>query len=89
MPFVTQDHREHIDFNVPGDRCYFYYRDLVSAWKEEPRWTTAHNLYKFVLGQRLKDGPDDRAARELAWQVFFIKFVIPYEDEKEKANGTI
>jgi hypothetical protein len=89
MPFVTQEHREHIDFTFPGDRCYFYYKDLVGAWKEEPRWTTAHNLYKFVIEQRLKDGPDDRAARDLAWQVFFQLYVMPYELEKRAANGDI
>lgn len=89
MPFVTQDHRNKIDFDIPGDRCYFYYRDLVWAWKQEPRWTTAHKLYKFVCEKRATDGPDDIAARELAWQVFFQIYVMEYEQEKRAANGDI
>jgi hypothetical protein len=94
MPFVTQEHREKPDINVPGDLCYVFYKELVRRWKKEPRWTTAHNLYKGIKAYTAGSffyGPDEDhvTAIELAWQVFFIKYVMPYEDLKEKENGTI
>jgi|WetSurMetagenome_2_1015567.scaffolds.fasta_scaffold73242_3 hypothetical protein len=85
MPFVTQDHRDNPDISIPGDRCYQYYKQLVDAWKKEPRWTTAHQLYRWIRYETFADP----AAAELAWQVFFIKYVMPYEDKKEQENGTI
>jgi len=60
MPFIKEDRRKAIDklglqvldtmlstFNgiQPGDRCYFYYKQMVDIWKENPRWTTAHEIY--------------------------------------------
>lgn len=96
MPFVTEEHRKHPDFNIPGDRCFVYYKRMVEAWTACPRWTTAHKLYKEVMICRLAQEPgipayvsDGQVALELAWQVFFQKYVMPYEDKKEKDNGTI
>lgn len=91
MPFVTADHRLCPDLSVPGDLCYIYYNSLVEAWKKEPRWTTAHNLFKKMIFQDLARPMDEDmiTAAQLAWQVFFIKYVMPYEDLKEKENGTI
>lgn len=93
MPFVTEDHRISPDVKIPGDLCYIHYRKMADRWKAEPRWTTAHNIYK-EMRQTLHDETkiythDARAAYELAWQVFFIKYVMPYEDKKEAENGTI
>lgn len=93
MPFVTQPHRESPDPSIPGDLCYQYYKLMVDLWKASPRWTTAHNIY---LNMRLETNVpplsmeyEKKAAYELAWQVFFQKYVMPYEDKKEAENGTI
>ena len=97
MPFVNTAHRLNPDMSVPGDICYTYYYEMVRKWKKEPRWTTAHGIYGEMsdiiraahtndyIGRRC----DQCTAYSLAWQVFFIKYVMPYEDLKEKENGTI
>ena len=90
MPFVTPEHRDKPDLTVVGDRCYLHYKRMVDKWKEVPRWTTAHNIYKaLMIARRDTNIVDDLAARELAWQVFFQKYVMVYEDEKEIENGSI
>lgn len=84
----------------PGDRCYVHYKRMVDRWRIHPRWTTAHEIYtellqaerpKYPCGPRESgDGDwDDFASMFLAWQVFFLKYVMPYEDLKEKENGEI
>jgi len=103
MPFVTQDRRDIIDeFGLDndklpggiqvGDRCYVFYKPMVDKWKANPRWTTAHNIYKTMM--REIESPeslseDDGAAYELAWQVFFEIYVMPYELKKREENGDI
>lgn len=97
MPFVTKDHRERPDLEIPGDLCYVYYKRMVDDWKQNPRWTTANSIYMLmkidISGQHSFTGlPMTRmhvAAYELAWQVFFQKYVMEYENLKEKENGTI
>lgn len=93
MPFVSQPHRENPDPRVVGDLCYQFYKEMVDTWKQGPRWTVAHEIYlKMRLNtNRLTLAADlgKRTAYELAWQVFFIKFVMPYENLKEIENGTI
>lgn len=89
MPFVTKEHRENPDLNIPGDRCYVYYKKFVDTWKENPRWTTADGLYQLLLMKRQHLRFEELSALELAWQVFFIKYVMPYEDKKEAENGGI
>ena len=103
MPFVKPEIRASVDKDVrlteaPGDLCYYFYKNLVTEWKDNPRWTTAHELYKdyivntdhFIELQGTKYTQRDMiTALHLAWQVFFIKYVMPYEDIKEKENGTI
>jgi len=88
MPFVNKEHRENIDFAIPGDRCYFYYKQMVDAWRTEPRWTTADTIYTEMVKQR---HPIERfqVAKELAWQVFFNLHVMPYEIQKQAENGDI
>lgn len=73
-----------------GDRCYFYYKPMVDRWKADPRWTTAHEIYKEVIDGRYHGSPsDDEVARELAWQCLFYFHVLPYELENKKLNGDI
>lgn len=108
MPFVTQKRRDAIDNETGdmlplavGDRCYIFYKEMVRKWKENPRWTTAHEIYKelckeeiphvdhYELGHIEHGNWEDYTAKQLAWQVFFQWYVVPYEREKEKINGSI
>jgi hypothetical protein len=107
MPFITQQKRDLVEaygldgtyfFPEAGDRCYFFYKDMVRQWKENPRWTTAHNIYKDMIeaieDERVVDtereGPDDDdAAYLLAWPVFFQLYVMPYELKKREENGDV
>jgi hypothetical protein len=109
MPFVAMKRRDEIKrlgltaCQDVGDPCFVFYDYLVAEWKKEPRWKTAHRLYRDIV---LDDENelfwktfetlqykfyllDIKAALNLAWQVFFQKYVMPYEDLKEKENGTI
>lgn len=89
MPFVTQEHRLSPDRSIPGDCCYLHYKRMVDTFRNERRWTTAHNLYKEMLESRPYKSLDESVAEELAWQVFFTKHVMAYENQKENENGTI
>ena len=94
MPFVTPERSKYLNEGGTvvehGDRCYNFYAPMVEAWKLEPRWTTAHNIYKRMKQEKqwLYEF-DDEAAYELAWQVFFQLHVMPYELEKRNLNGDI
>lgn len=101
MPFITQDRRKFIkegtleaEFFTPGDHCYVYYKEMVDEWKVNPRWATAHALYKVMTAELLKQkrlyGVSDKTcAYELAWQVFFQRYIMPYEMKKMEENGGI
>lgn len=98
MPFVTQARRKQLDAKEipshnfePGDRCYVYYKKMVDQWRESPRWTTAHTIYKSNFMPVAKEDSfiDNYVARSLAWQVFFQLHVIPYEEQKRKENGDV
>lgn len=89
MPFVTQEHRDKPNPTIPGDRCYVHYKWMIDKWRANRRWTTANNIYKEMIQSRPCKSLDESVAEELAWQVFFVKEVMPYENEKEAQNGTI
>ena len=103
MPFITPDRREMINRDVrlgdqAGDLCYYFYMKFMTEWKESRRWTTAHNLYKRLVVNtdhfiEIKDTKytiqDKITALHLAWQVFFVKEVMVYEEEKIEENGDI
>ena len=110
MPFIIQERRkiineegiEGLDFIQPGDRCYKFYKVMVNKWKVNPRWSTAHEIYKEIIGidisrrlfhsmygSRNEEELDDYTSRLLAWQVFFQLYVIPYELKKKEENGDI
>lgn len=87
MPFITQERRDAIREGTltewqPGDYCYAAYKEMVEKWKTNPRWTTAHNIYKEVT-------QNCSIATDLAWQVFFQLYVMPYELCKRDENGDI
>ena len=94
MPFVTPERRKYLDEGgtpiEPGDRCYNFYKPMVEAWKLEPRWTTAHNIYKRMKEEKIwLHETDDAIAYDLAWQVFFNLHVMWYECQKRAENGDI
>lgn len=104
MPFITSEARRITDTVGPhevGDKCFLFYRDMLRAWRASPRWRTAHELYRDTVMLPLKNETpnaplwaadsmrDDRAARELAWQVFFSLHVLPYELQKRTLNGEV
>ena len=100
MPFIEQKRRDLINIHgkgvgifanpQPGDRCYVFYKTMVDTWKATPRWTTAHEIYKKFLTDCEEEMLfDDYCAYSLAWQVFFIKYVWPYEQKKMEENGDI
>jgi len=81
-----------------GDMCYVHYKRMVEHWKANPRWTTAHEIYQAVVTKRWQmaftdrftaDQLNDITAHELAWQVFFQLYVMPYELKKREENGVI
>lgn len=87
MPFVTLEHRKNPDMDIPGDRCYTYYARMMKQWRNDRRWTTADDIYRWV--KILEDRAEDQRAKELAWQVFFVMHVMIYEEEKQEENGDI
>lgn len=94
MPFITKDRRKDIkdgkiqpvDFQ-PGDRCYLDYKYLIDEWKKDPRWTTADRLYQHTL--RFNFNVEEAASAQLAWQIFFSIYVMPYELGKREENGDV
>jgi hypothetical protein len=87
MPFVDKNHRLNPDINIPGDRCYLKYAQIMEMWRAEPRWTTVDEIYKWV--KEAAEEPDMQRAKELAFMVFFNLHVMPYELKKMKDNGDI
>lgn len=83
-----------------GDICFVFYDQMVKVWKREPRWRTADRIYNDFFDDDFMNYVCDQLygkfsrprivnACDLAWQVFFLKYVMPYEDLKEFENGTI
>lgn len=93
MPFIQQDRREPLldgtlNPAVPGDVCFLHYVTMVERWRKNPSWTTAHNIYRSVRAGDC-DSVESQLAMELAWQVFFQLYVMPYEIKKREENGDI
>ena len=98
MPFIKLWRRERIkeegqfDEAEAGDLCYVHYKKMVEKWKANPRWMTAHEIYKewfWDYEQHIDMNGDDITAARLAWQVFFNIHVMPYELKKRAENGDI
>lgn len=102
MPFIHPEKRKLVDQDVrfadePGDLCYYFYRKMMNAWEANRRWKTVHQLYKdMVLNiQHINDFEssftvqDRITALHLAWQIFLVKEVMVYEEEKIEENGDI
>ena len=99
MPFIKQERRATVERGTltdvePGDRCYKFYKEMVDAFKKEPRWTTIHKIYKghlydLHLTHMANVMCDDCLAARLAWQCFFNFYVLPYEEKQRALNGDI
>ena len=100
MPFLTKDRRGLLAADMiaeddlqPGDRCHGYYLKMIVEWQENPRWTTADTIYKWVkepeYSGTMKQNTSNQRAKELAWQVFFQLRVMPYELQKLTENGDV
>ena len=97
MPYIKPDRREILDAGKPllnpkpGDYCYVAYKKMVDRWNDEPCWTTADAIYReHVLRYDEHVGrSSSTAATQLAWQVFFQIYVMPYELKKRDENGDI
>jgi len=97
MPFIEKWRRETIEKHgldglsviQPGDRCYVAYKNMVDQWKVNPRWTTAHEIFKSWARSIEVTGEDDIIAGRLAWEVFFQIYVMPYELKKRSENGDV
>jgi len=97
MPFTTKEAKDITKAVGPqekGDHCNLAFKPLVDEWVKNARWTTAHELYKDVKSRlsvdftRLDDYEKDKfVALDLAWQVFFNMYVMPYEEMKRNING--
>lgn len=93
MPFIKNNRRlplsEGAEPEEAGEACFLHYRLMAKEWRINPRWNTAHNIYRKTQSGRAILDPDDLAARDLAWQVFFQLHVMPYELQKREENGDI
>jgi hypothetical protein len=105
MPFIKQEIRKSLEQGEVckqfGDLCYLAYKSMIGLWKTQPRWTTYHIILKTVqndpisiYGEDLQktvrfDSEDLVTAVLAAEKVFFMKYVWPYELEKEAENGEI
>ena len=91
MPFVDQEYRDNPDMEIPGDRCYLLYKELLDEWENSPRWTTVDTMLNDFLNNvdQGKVPKRHRAAAILAFMVFFQLHVIPYELKKREENGDI
>lgn len=88
MPFIESIRRLFVDrtgtWGKVGELCYMKYLPMIKKWRNERRWTTAHDIFKETF-----DVNDEQAAKTLAFLVLFHKEVMPYEMEMAAKNGDI
>jgi len=110
MPFVSPKDRDRIQVEgsksceTVGDICYVFYKRIMEIWREEPRWRTAHRLYKdfdyepegngyweFVYEQVMCkfEKIDVICASKLAYKMFWDLHVYDYEIQQLEKNGNI
>jgi len=80
----------YLDNITVGDKCYYFYKKMVSEFQKNRRWTTAHNIYSNLKKNvYINYSEDTLIAMDLAWQVFFNIHVMGYEIEKLTDNGDV
>ena len=110
MPFVEQRSRERIKLlgceasESVGDLCYIFYDHIMRAWREEPRWRTAHRMFRqfseepetneyfnyvYEKVQHKFELADVVCAAKLAWHVFYDMHIYDYEVQMMEKNGSI
>lgn len=103
MPFITMERRKQLEEGAMpeklGDLCYLFYVPMVKQFRENESWTTIHNIsrdYRSAVSS-VEDKyssaqfthSDYITASDLAWEVFWVFYGIPYEVKKRKINGDI
>lgn len=110
MPFIEPRSRDRIKLlgcevseNV-GDLCYVFYKHMMLCWEDEPRWRTAHRMFRQFSEepeateyfQHVYDKvmhkfelADVVCAAKLAFIEFYRNHVSKYEDLKRDENGDI
>ena len=90
MPFINAEHRENLNMDIPGDRCYVEYKHLMEEWRANPRWTTADSLMQELI-EFMSGGATTpyKSAALLAFMVFFNMHIMKYEIQKMKENGDV
>jgi len=86
VPFIDEQRRQPMLDGIlkdpqPGDWCFKYYKPMVDEWRKRPGWTTAQNIYRESI--------DVSIEHQMAWQVFFQIYVMPYEYKRREENGDI
>lgn len=110
MPFIEPRNRDRIKLlgcevsESVGDLCYVFYSHIMLAWREEPRWRTAHRMFKDFSEQpeaceyfqcvydkvmHKFELADVVCAAKLAWHVFYDRHVSEYEQKAMEKNGDI
>ena len=95
MPFVKNDRRAalltgDLKPEAVGDECFLAYFPLVFDWRQERRWTTAHNQCKETFAKVFKQEFDDKQiAAFLAYLEHYMRNVHVYETEKADEFGYI
>lgn len=110
MPFVEAKSRDRIKTRgveaceSVGDLCYIFYDHIMRAWRDEPRWRTAHRMFKdfseqpevceyfnYVYDRVMQNFElaDVVCASKLAYKVFWDRYVYDYEIQMMEKNGDI
>lgn len=89
MPFIKQELRQplltgQIKPQAVGELCFLRYADMMEKWKDQPRWTTIHNMCKEAMCMN-----DMQASAFLAFLEFYFNHGHFYELEKKEENGDI
>lgn len=94
MPFIDKLSRDCIPetpyaedlakiLETPGEKCFVFYRRFIREWRKDPRWSTADKLLAHIIPC------SEKRAEVLAYLVFFVLHVIPYELEKREEHGEV
>lgn len=87
MPFIPRVDRDkpfaELEHGTEGEKCFVSYRSMIRMWKATPRWATVDHIATAIWPEAFA------RARILAFLVFFILHVMPYEIKKRKEHGEV
>lgn len=89
MPFIPKKDRPSLlkgyrMAETPGEECFLVYVELMRRWKANRRWREVN-----AITQELFNLNPASAAKLLAFLVFMVDEVMPYEREQKKKNGAV